>query len=169
MKLIAAVNENWGIGKGNDLLYRIKEDMKFFRRTTENNIIIIGRKTLESFPNGEPLKNRTNIVLTNNPSYKKENTVIANGIGELFGILSAYPSDRIYVCGGGTVYRALLPYCDEALITMVHDKKAADIFFPDLDKMPNWETTYTSEKFEENGLFFSFMRYKNICPESYIE
>ena len=83
MRLIVAVDKNWGIGKNNDLLVSIPSDKKFFRQETTGKVVVMGRKTLESFPGGLPLKNRTNVVLTRNAGYRAKDTVIVHDIPEL--------------------------------------------------------------------------------------
>ncbi len=166
MILIAAVNNNWGIGKGNDLLYHISEDMKFFRSKTKDNVIIIGRKTLESFPGGKPLKNRVNIVLTTDKNYKAEDTVICNSVYEVLEKTKDYPDKEIYLCGGEKVYREFLDYCDTALITKVFDDKDAEKFLANLDEAENWDLTDTSEIIEEDGLSFQFCTYKNTSVKN---
>ena len=118
MNLIAAVDKNWAIGRNNELLVRIPDDRKFFRETTTGKVVVMGRKTLESFPNGLPLKNRTNIVLTHNKNYKVKDAIVVNSIEELHEALSGYADEDIYVIGGGSVYRQLLDECDTAHITM---------------------------------------------------
>ena len=100
MNLIAAVDKNWAIGLNNKLLVSIPADMKFFREVTTGNVVVMGRKTLESFPNGLPLKKRTNIVLTSDRSYQVKDAVIVHDMEELREELKKYPSERIYVIGG---------------------------------------------------------------------
>ena len=166
MKLIVAVNNGWGIGKGNDLLYHIPTDMKFFRSKTKDNIIIIGRKTLESFPNSKPLPYRTNIVLTRDKSYIAEDTVICNNLAEIFDYIKDTDKD-VYVCGGAEIYKLLLPYCDIAYVTKIYDNETAEKFMSDLDKDNNWELAEKSEDMKENGYTFSFCTYKNKFPITY--
>ena len=101
MNLIVAVDKNWGIGKNNKLLVSIPSDMKFFRNETNGKVVVMGRKTLESFPNGMPLKNRTNIVLTRDQNYQVKDTIVVHDIPELLEELKKYPDDQIYVIGGG--------------------------------------------------------------------
>ena len=108
MKLIVCVDRNYGIGRDNSLLVRIPEDMKYFRAATLNKVVVMGRKTLESFPNGLPLSNRVNIVLTTNPDYSKKDAIIAHSMDELDEILKDYDDDEVFVIGGESVYRALL-------------------------------------------------------------
>ena len=161
MKLIVAVNSNWGIGKGNDLLYHIPSDMKFFRSTTKDNIIVIGRKTLESFPNAKPLPYRTNVVLTRDSSYEAEGTVICNSIDEVLEYTKNNSARETYICGGEEIYKLFLPYCSESLVTKIEDNCDAEKFMPNLDKDENWELIEQSEPITENGLNFSFCTYKN--------
>ena len=117
MNLIVAADKNWGIGKDNKLLVSIPSDMKFFRQETMGKVVVMGRKTLESFPNGLPLKNRTNVVLTSDKNYQVKDAVIVHSIDEVLEELKKYDDDEIYVIGGGKVYEELLPYCDVALVT----------------------------------------------------
>lgn len=162
MIIIAAVDKNWGIGKDNDLLYHIKEDMKFFRSKTKDNIIIIGRKTLESFPDAKPLKNRINLVLTTNKNYKADkDAIILTSIGEIFEYIKNYPEKDVYVCGGANIYNELLPYCETALITKINDEKDAQKYMPNLDNNPDWEMSEISETLYEDDLSFNFCTYKN--------
>ena len=115
MKIIAAVDEKWGIGKGMNLLFRISEDMEFFKEKTMGKTVVMGRKTLESFPNAKPLKNRKNVVLTTDKNFKCDGTEIVHDIKTIIG---KYGGDDTFVLGGGEVYRQLLPYCDSAYITL---------------------------------------------------
>ena len=117
MNLIVAVDSNWAIGKENKLLVSIPQDMKFFRETTKGKVVAMGRKTLESFPGGQPLKNRVNVVLTTDKNYKVKDTVIVHTIEEMLDELKKYDSEDIFVIGGESIYRQLLPYCTKAYIT----------------------------------------------------
>ncbi len=162
MNLIVAVDENWGIGKDGDLLCRISADMKMFRQTTTGHTLVLGRKTLESFPNKKPLPNREHIVLTTNKTYDAQGVTLCNDLPQLFTLLKAYESDDIFVIGGGSVYEQLLPYCNKAYITKIHAAFAADTFFPNLDNLPQWKRTEIGEIQEENGLRFAFDIYTRI-------
>lgn len=117
MNIIAAVDKNWAIGKNNELLVRIPMDQKFFRETTTGKVVVMGRKTLESFPNGLPLKNRTNIVLTHNPAYQVKDAIVVHSMEELHRELKKYDTDDVYVIGGQKIYEQLLDECDVAHIT----------------------------------------------------
>ena len=160
MNLIAAVDENWAIGKNNQLLVSIPADMKFFRTTTTGKVVVMGRKTLESFPNGLPLKNRTNIVLTHDKSYKVKDAIIVYSMDELWEELKKYDSDDIYVIGGESIYRQLVDACDVAHITKIDFAYDADAYFPNLDEKPEWVITGDSEEQTYFDLIYYFYRYE---------
>ena len=159
MKLIAAVSENWGIGKDNRLLFNIPKDMKFFREMTTGKTVILGRKNLESFPGGKPLKNRTNVVLTHNESFCAEGVLTAHSVDELLA-MPCVDKDS-FVIGGESVYRQLLPYCDTCYITKVFAKPDCDRFMVNLDESVEWELISESEKISDNGYEICFCTYKN--------
>ena len=146
MNVIVAVDKNWGIGKDNKLLVSIPSDMKFFREETMNKVVVMGRKTLESFPNGLPLKRRTNIVLTKDRNYKVKDAILVHSVEELMEELKKYDSEDIYVIGGDSIYRQLLPYCDVAHVTKIDYAYEADSYFPNLDEMSDWTVERTSEE-----------------------
>ena len=160
MKLIVAVDKAWAIGKNNRLMWSIPADMKFFRETTMGNVVVMGRKTLESFPGGQPLKKRTNIVLTKDKNYKVKDAIVVNSIEELLEELKKYNSESIYVIGGESIYRQLLPYCDMAHITKIDHAYEADTFFPNLDEDKEWELTGVSEEMTYFDLEYVFARYE---------
>ncbi len=159
MNLIVAVDKNWAIGKNNKLLVSIPADMKFFRETTMGNVVVMGRKTLESFPGGQPLKKRINIVLTKDKNYKVKDAIVVNSIEELLEELKKYNSESIYVIGGESIYR-LLPYCDMAHITKIDHAYEADTFLPNLDEDKEWELTGVSEEMTYFDLEYVFARYE---------
>ena len=160
MKAILSADKNWGIGYNNKLLVSIPSDMKFFRQTTTGRVVVMGRKTLESFPNGLPLKNRTNIVLTGNRDYQVKDAVIVHSKDELMEELRKYAADDIYVIGGESIYRMLLPECDTVLVTKIDRAFQADTFFPDLDTMDEWEMTEEGEEQTCFDLEFRFTKYE---------
>ena len=160
MNLIAAVDNNWAIGKNNQLLVRIPMDQKFFRETTTGKVVVMGRKTLESFPNGLPLKNRTNIVLTRNPNYKVKDAIVVHSMDELHEELKNYPSEDIYIIGGEKIYNQMVDECDMAHITKINYEYDADAYFPNLDEKPEWEITGDSEEQTYFDLEFFFYRYE---------
>ena len=139
MNIIVAVDKNWAIGKENKLLVSIPADMKFFRSTTTGKVVVMGRKTLESFPNGLPLKNRTNIVLTKDKNYKVKDAIIVHSIEEALEELKNYASEDVYVIGGDSIYAQMLPYCDTAHVTKIDFGYEADAWFPNLDENEEWK------------------------------
>ncbi len=161
MKAIVAVSREWGIGKDNKLLFSIPEDMKFFKRTTTGNTVVMGRKTLESFPGGKPLKNRTNIVMTGNPNFDGKGATVVHSMIELMYELDKSEGE-IYVVGGGSIYSLLLPYVETVYVTKVDSSPDADTFFPNLDEDENWKITDTSEEMEHEGLHFHFVTYERV-------
>ena len=159
MNLIVAVDRNWGIGKDNKLLVSIPADMKFFRQMTGGKVVVMGRKTLESFPNGLPLKNRTNIVLTGNPNYHVKDAVIVHTTEELLEELKKYDEEEIFVIGGESIYRMMLPYCSKVYVTKIDHAYQADTYFPNLDKLSEWEIKETSEEKTYFDMIYEFVRY----------
>ena len=160
MNLIACVDANWAIGKNNQLLVKIPADMKFFRETTTGKVVVMGRKTLESFPNGQPLKNRTNIVLTHDRSYQVKDAIVVYSMDELYEELKKYPSEDIYVIGGESIYHQLVDACDVAHITKVDYAYDADAHFPNLDEKPEWQITQDSEEQTYFDLIYHFYKYE---------
>lgn len=160
MKLIVAVDKNWAIGYQNKLLVRIPNDQKFFRQETTGKVIILGRKTLETFPNGLPLKNRTNIILTTNPDYQVKDAVVSHSIEEVLELIKAYDTQDIFVIGGESVYKQLLPYCDIAEVTKIDHAFDADAYFPNLDCDKEWELVEDSEEQTYFDLEYHFLKYK---------
>lgn len=160
MKLIASADKNWGIGSKNKLLVSIPSDMKFFRETTTGKVILMGRKTLESFPNGMPLKNRTNIVLTSDRSYCVKDAVVVHTVEEALEELKKYEDEDIYIIGGESVYRQFLPYCRTAYITKIDQAFEADTFLPNLDETEGWSLAEESEEQTCFDLEYRFTVYR---------
>lgn len=162
MNLIVAVDKNWAIGLKNKLLVSIPADMKFFRETTTDKVVVMGRKTLESFPGGQPLKKRTNIVLTKDKSYQVKDAIVVNTIEDLLEELKKYEEEEIYVIGGESIYRQLLPYCKVAHVTKIDHAYEADTYFPNLDEMQDWEITGVSEEQTYFDLEYEFVKYERV-------
>ena len=156
MNLIVVVDENWAIGKGGDQLVYIRADLKRFQALTSGHTVILGRKTLATFPGGRPLKNRTNLILSATPGYTVEGAQVFSGADAL---LAHAPEDS-FVIGGESVYRALLDHCDTAYVTKIHAAFPADRYFPDLDAHPDWTVAEESEVLEENGIRFHYVTYR---------
>ncbi len=160
MKAIVAVSRNMGIGKDNDLLYNIPEDKKFFRRTTLGKVVVMGRKTLESMPNGKPLKDRVNVVLSRDESYNPDGVIVCNDASQLKKALENYDTDDVFVIGGAEIYKLLLPECDMAYVTVIDDEKPADKFFPDISSNEKWKLAEESEEYDFEGIKYKFCTYK---------
>ncbi len=165
MKTIVAVDEKWGIGKKNGLLFSLKEDMKFFREKTLNKVVVMGGNTLLSFPGSKPLKNRTNIVLSD-VLEEGDGYILTRTLPELLEELKKYDTDEIFVIGGAMMYRTMLPYCDTAYITKVFADGEAEVFFPNLDEQKDWKLVAQDTEIEDNGYKISFTTYKNSNPKS---
>ena len=164
MRAIVCADKNWGIGYKNRLLVSIPSDMKFFRETTTGKVIVMGRKTLESFPNGMPLKNRINIVLTRDRNYEAKGAVIVHDEEELMNELGKYDTEQIYIIGGESVYKMMLSHCDKIYVTKVDRAFQADTYFPNLDEMSEWKMTQESEEQTCFDLEFCFTTYER-CKE----
>lgn len=166
MNLIAAADENWGIGKEGGLLAHLPGDMKFFRETTNGKVVVMGRKTLESFPGKRPLKNRVNIALTKNPKYQPEGVIICHSVEEILEEIKKYSRDEVFLIGGGEIYKTFLPYCDRAYITHIYAEFPADTFLPNLDENLRWSLLKSGEKQEENGICYEFRTYERMEKEA---
>lgn len=162
MNIIVAVDKNWAIGKDNRLLVSIPADMKMFRQETTGKVVVMGRKTLESFPGGQPLKNRTNIVLTANKNYQVKGATVVHSLKELLKEIEKFESHQVYCIGGDSIYRQLLPYCDTAHVTKIDFAYEADSFFPNLDEDPQWQITARSEEQTYFDLEYEFVKYERI-------
>ena len=160
MNIIVNVSRTWGIGKDSDLLFHIKGDMKFFKETTINNVVVMGRKTLDSLPNGLPLKDRVNIVITRNRDFRRDGVVVVHSVDELLEEIKKYNTE-IFVIGGGEIYNMLLPYCDKAYITKVDSDKEADTFFVNLDEDDTWKAESQSDIMGEK-LKYRFVVYNKL-------
>lgn len=160
MNLIVAVDNNWAIGNKNELLVRIPNDHKHFREETTGKVVVLGRKTLETFPQGMPLKNRTNIILSSNPSYRVKDAIVVHSVEELMEELKQYPQEDIYIIGGESVYRQLLPYCNVAHVTKIDHTYDADSYFPNLDQDEEWKITADSEEQTYFDIAYRFVKYE---------
>ena len=160
MNAIVIADKNWAIGRDNGLLFSLPTDMKRFRELTTGCTVLMGHRTLDSFPGGQPLKGRQNIVLTRDPTFRREGVT---AVTSLDAALEAVDDpDRLWVIGGGSVYTALLSRCKRVYLTRVDaDAGETDTFFPNLDKLPGWEVEHAGEPMMENGLTFRFIEYIN--------
>ena len=157
MNFIVAADENMGIGKNGGLLTHIPDDLKYFKAKTTDGVIVLGRKTLESFPGGKPLPGRVNIVFTRDKEYKPEGVITVNGVAGLMEELKNYPDKEVFVAGGAEIYKLLMPYCDRAYITHIYKTFDADTYLE--LKTDEW-TKVSEEAKEYNGLRYGFAVYK---------
>jgi len=162
MNVIAAVDNNWAIGCKNQLLVRIPNDHKMFRQMTTGKVVVLGRKTLETFPQGLPLPNRTNIILSKSVDYKVKDAVVVHSIEELLEELKQYNSEDVFIIGGESIYRQMLPYCDTAHITKIDHAYDADSYFPNLDEAAEWKVTADSEEQTYFDIAYSFVKYERV-------
>ena len=158
MNCIVNVDQNWGIGRNNELLFAISADLRRFRELTTGKTVVLGRKTLSTFPGGNPLKNRRNIILTTDKSFQKDGAETVTSVEEALALLREIPEDEVCIIGGASIYEAFLPYCHHASITKT---------FPNLDALSNWEVVWASEVMEENGVHFQYIDYVNRTPLPY--
>ncbi len=159
MDLIVAVYDDWGIGKDGTQPIALSADRKFFRETTRGACVIVGRKTLADFPGGKPLPGRTNVVLTRS-SQEIPGTIVCHSCREAAEIAGDY--EKVFVIGGGSVYKAMLPYCRRAYITKVHCTPESDTFLPNLDEDPQWKAGEVLQSGEENGISYEMILYTRI-------
>ena len=166
MNAIVNVSPNWGIGINNDLLVHVHADMRRFRALTLHNTVIFGRKTLDTFPNGDPLPKRNNIVLTRDPEFQKEGLTVCHDLIELKDAISGIDPEKVFVCGGEQIYRLLLPYCSSVILTLTEVYLPADKSFPNLNRMRNWMLTNVGERQTEDGIAFRYLTYRNTDTKS---
>lgn len=156
ISIIVAVSEDWGIGKDNELLWHISEDLKRFKRLTTGNTVVMGKNTWESLPR-RPLPGRKNIVLTDNPKEIIDNAVTCFSIEDALSKCS--PDEEIFIIGGGSIYRQFMPLADRLYITHVHKKAPADIYFPEID-LKIWKVTEEEEFLSNEGIPYTYTVYE---------
>ena len=168
MNCIVAVFNDWAIGYENKLLAKNPIDMKNFKEKTLGKVVVMGRKTLESFPRGLPLEGRVNIVLTTNLDYQVEGAVVVSSFAELDKELMKYSPEDVFVIGGESIYRQLLLRCEKAYVTRVENDFPADTWFPNLDKLEEWELVFEGEEQIYQDLKFKFTEYnrQKMSPAS---
>jgi len=158
---IVHADKEWGIGKGNNMMFSLPKDMKFFRETTLHHTVVMGGKTLRSFPGQKPLKNRVNIVLSRGQVC--DECVFVRSYDELKTELKRRENEDIFIIGGGEIYRELLPYCHGAYVTKVDAVGGAEVFFPNLDEHPDFVCVNEGEPIDDNGYTIRFTEYKNLA------
>ena len=162
MNMIVAADANWAIGNKGQLLVRIPADHRMFRQETLDKVVIYGRKTLETFPMAHPLDRRVNIILSRNPGYQVKDAIVVRNVEEALKAASEYASEDVYVIGGESIYRQMLPYCDVCHVTKIDRVFEADVYFPDLDRDPEWQITADSEEQTYFDLTYRFLKYERI-------
>lgn len=162
MNMIVAVDEHWAIGNKGGLLVQIPSDQKFFREITTGKVVVMGRKTLATLPQGQPLPNRTNIVLTHNKDLQVKGAIVVHSMEELLAELAKYNKDDIFIIGGESVYEQMLPYCSTVHVTKIDFSYQADTHFPNLDQMREWKITADSDEQTYFDLAYYFYKYERI-------
>ncbi|MDO4482199.1 MAG: dihydrofolate reductase [Bacillota bacterium] len=165
---IVAVDEKWGIGRDNDMLFSIPDDMKYFRKTTLGTLVVYGKNNLLSFPGGKPLPKRRNVILSSSLEPSEEYEVVRN-VGELFALLREEKERKIFIIGGAMVYEELLPYCKNAYVTKMFRDFNGEKFFPNLDELPEWKLAEEGAHMDYEGLEYCFTRYENRSVKNYEE
>lgn len=160
MKAIVAVDKNWGIGYEGELLARIPEDMKFFRKTTLNKVVVMGGTTFKSLPDGKPLKDRVNVVLSRSNECRVQDVVLCRSKEDALQKLGRYREDDVFVIGGESIYKIFLPYCSEVYVTKIYNEYKADKFFVNLDEIDEWVLERSSSERIYEGTKFKFCLYK---------
>jgi len=160
MNLIVAVAKDWGIGCENDLLFRIPDDQKYFRKTTTGKVVVMGHNTFKSLPGGKPLKDRTHIVLSRQEGLEIPGVTVCNSIAALLEEIKGYNAEDVFVIGGEKIYNALLEYCTKAYVTKIDATLPADTFFPNIDEIPEWELVQNPEVNEHDGVMYRFCVYE---------
>ena len=162
MNLIVAVSSDWGIGRDNDLLFYIKEDLRRFRTLTIGKVVVMGHGTFKSLPNQQPLKDRKNIVLSRENTLQINGVKVCNSLDSLRETLKSYEKENIFIIGGETIYRQLLNECETAYVTKVDSNPTADVFFPNLDKEAGWLLVEESETKFQGELGYRYCKYKRV-------
>lgn len=159
MKIILAVDKNWGIGKDGQMLFHIRRDLKHFKSHTLGNICIMGRKTYESM--GGALPHRENIVLSRNKDYKAEDAKVFTDYRDVLSYIRER-REEVFVIGGEKIVEIFLEYCHEAIITKIYEEKEADTFLHNFDLDKDWFISEESDIMEENGVSFRYVTYRRI-------
>ena len=159
-------DKKWGIGKRNGLLFNLPLDMKFFRETTRGHVVAMGENTLISFPNSQPLKNRTNIVLSQDVTHNYDGVINVHSFEDFLKMIKDYSlKEDVYIIGGASIYRQTLPYVDKVLLTKVNEDGGAEVFYTNLDELENFECIDEGTPLDDNGHEIRFTTYINKNPQ----
>ncbi len=162
MELIVAVYDDWGIGCGGTQPVALSADRKFFRETTRGATVIAGRKTVSDFPGQKPLPGRKNILLTRQ-DLELDGFIVCHSPEEALELTKG--DEKVFVIGGGSIYKQMLPMCDRVYVTKVHTCPASDTYFPNLDKDPQWQLEKLLCSGEENGISYEMCLYVKKTAE----
>ena len=167
MQTIVAVDQNYAIGYRGGMLFHLPEDLKYFARMTRGKTLVMGRATLESFPNGRPLPGRPHIILSRDVNFAVPGAAVVHSLRELREAIANYAPDQVFLVGGGQLYSLLIDCCDTAYITRVRAEAGeVDCRFPNLDNRPGWRLAEESEPIEDNGFMYTHRRYENSNTRS---
>lgn len=148
---IVCVDENWGIGKKNDLLFHLKKDMEFFKHETCGKVVFCGYKTLLSFPGSKPLKGRSTICLCPE-EIERDDCYCVHDFNEAVKLVKEIAkTQNVYVVGGAMLYQSMTQYMDEVFVNKVYADGQAEVFFPNLDENPDFKIYYADEVVEDEG------------------
>ncbi len=159
MNIVVTVDENWAVGRQDKLLVQIPADQRNFQRLTMGGTVVMGRKTLQAMPQGQPLYGRNNIILSENRDFKVRGTQVLHSLEELYDKIKNISDEDIYVCGGESLYRQLLKQCDTAYVTMVEKAYDADRYFENLDRNEEWELLEESDEQTYFDITYYFRKY----------
>ncbi len=165
MNLIVAADRRWAIGRQGRPLVTIPADWQLLLKETAGKVVVMGRKTLEGLPGGQPLGNRTNVILSRDPGYKVKGTLVCTSLEEALEVLSDFDPEDVFILGGRSVYEQFLPYCATAHVTAIDYEYAADTHFKNLDQDPEWELTEESDEQTYFNLCYTFRKYKKMTKK----
>ncbi|MBP3322246.1 MAG: dihydrofolate reductase [Clostridia bacterium] len=167
MKLVVAVDKEWGIGYKGGLLAAVKADLAHFRELTVGKTVVLGSTTLKTFPGGRPLKNRKNLILSRNPDFAPEGATVLRSVKEVLDYQKEHPEQELVVIGGASIYEQMLPYCDTAYVTLFEASFKKDTYFPNLDADPHWQCVQLGQQMKStketdtvDGMTYRFATYK---------
>lgn len=162
MNLYVTADANWAIGNNNNLLIQIPRSQKMFLEETKGKVLVMGRKALETLPQGLPLAGRTNIILSRNEEMQIKNATVVHSIEALLEELKQYADEDVYVVGGESVFQQLLPYCKVAHVVKLDHYYNANKYFLDLDKASEWKLTAGSDELTYFDIAYEFLKYERI-------
>jgi dihydrofolate reductase len=164
MDLIVAVNSDWGIGRDGTQTVVIPEDRKHFRALTDGGTVVVGHRTLLDFPGGRPLAGRRNIVFSRSADLKVDGAEVVSSVEALLREIAGTSADKVFVIGGSSIFKMLLPYCTRAYVTKIKAAPESDAFFPNLDALDNWVLEDTGIPKSHEDVEYAFQVYRNKTP-----